>query len=57
MSPGLLGFDVRPETQTLGILRMLPFGCQWGLKMVDGHPPHMPGQKEDLIRQGLLTGS
>ena len=47
---------MRPETQTLGtekdVIVWLPMGAEAG-----GQPPHMPGQKEELIPQRLLTWS
>lgn len=47
---------MRPETQTLGTEKdaivWLPMGAEAG-----GQPLHMPGQKEELVPQGLLTWS
>lgn len=54
MSPGLLGLDDETRDTNLGHLKdvilWLPVGAGDG-----GWPPHVPGQKEHCIPQGLLT--
>lgn len=56
MSPGLLELDCETRDTNLGYLKDLIVWLPMGAEVGDW-PPHMPGQKEDFVPQGLLMWS